>query len=145
MCAKPSPYQAIRFMLRSEHIFRGDRKDSTNPFRWSYVQINLPGSPDYDPSLPWVAKMRSDGSLAREFYIYVDDVRITAPSEEEIWEAIRRFSSIISYLGIQGAARKRRSPTTRPGTWAGSMVYIDNKHIGVYIDQIKEDKTKGHI
>ena len=119
--------------------------DKSNPFYWSHIQLNLPGSPNYDPSLPWVAKMRADGSLASEIYIYVDDVRITASSEEEIWKAIRRFASIISYLGIQDAARKRRPPTTRPGAWAGSMVYIDNQHVGVYIDQNKWEKTKGHI
>ena len=83
MGAKPSPYQAIRFMIWAEHIVRGDRMDKANPFHWSHVQLNLPGSLDYDPSLPWVAKRREDGSLASEFYIYVDDVRITASSEEE--------------------------------------------------------------
>ena len=56
--------------------------DKAHPFHWSHVQLNLPGSLDYDPSLPWVAKRREDGSLASEFYIYVDDVRITASSEE---------------------------------------------------------------
>ena len=145
MGAKPSPYQAIRFMLWAEHIVRGDRFDSSNPFRWSYIKLNMPGSNDYDPSVPWLAKVRSDGCLASEFYIYVDDVRITGPSEDEIWKAIRRFSSMISYLGIQDAARKRRPPTTRPGAWAGSMVYVDSKHVGVYIDQTKWTKTKEHI
>ena len=115
MGVNPSPHQAIRFMLWAEHIVRGDGTDSSNPFRWNHIQLNLSGSKDYDPSLPWLAKVRSDGCLASEFYIYVDDVIITGPSEEEIWSAIRRFAIIISYLGIQDAARKRRSLNLSPG------------------------------
>ena len=82
---------------------------------------------------------------ACDFYIYVDDVRITSPSEEEIWHAIRKISSIFGHLGIQDAARKRRPPTTRPGAWAGSMVYADPNNIGVYIDHEKWRKTKDHL
>lgn len=89
---------------------------------------------DYDPSLPWLAKIRIDGELVCEFYIYVDDVRVTAPTEEEMWKAIRVISSKLSYLGIQDAARKRRPPSRRPDEWAGSMIYLDDDHVGVYID-----------
>lgn len=115
MDAKPSPYQAIRSMLWSEDIVRGDPSSLSNPSKWSHVRLNLPGQANYDPTLPCVAKMRKDGAIACDFYIYVDDVRITGPSEEEIWRAVRKISSIFSYLGIQDAARKRRPPTTRPG------------------------------
>ena len=71
-------------MLWAEHIVRGNRKEPSNPFRSSHIRLNLPGSKHYDPVLPWVSKVRSDGSLACEFYIYVDDVRVTGSSEEEI-------------------------------------------------------------
>ena len=143
--AKPSPYQAIRFMMWAEHMVRGDRRDPNNPFRWSHSTVNLPGSKVYDPSLPWISKLRPDGTLASKFYIYVDDVRVTGPSEEDIWRALRKFSSTISYLGIQDAARKRRPPTTRPGAWAGSMIYIDENNVGVYVDQSKWEKTQNNI
>ena len=145
MGTKPSPYQAIRFMMWAEHMVRGDRRDPNNPFRWSHIRVNLPGSKYYDPSLPWMSKLRPDGTLASEFYTYVDDVRVTGPSEEGIWMAIRKFSSIISYLGIQDAARKRRPPTTRPGAWAGSMIYVDENNVGVYVDQSKWEKSQNNI
>ena len=58
MGVKPSPYQAIRSMLWSEDIVRGNKSHPNNPFRWSYVRLNLPGSEDYHPSLPWVSKLR---------------------------------------------------------------------------------------
>ena len=145
MGAKPSPYQAIRSMLWSEDIVRGDRNHPSNPFRWSHISLNLPGSGSYDPTRPWVAKTRADGAIACDFYIYVDDVRITGPSEDEIWNAIRKISSIFGYLGIQDAARKRRPPTTRPGAWAGSMIYVDPNNIGVYVDHDKWQKTKDHL
>ena len=145
MGAKPSPYQAIRSMLWAEDIIRGDRQDQSNPFRWDSIQLNLPGDRNYNPALPWVAKLRRDGELATDFYIYVDDVRVTAPSEADMWEAIRVISSKLSYLGIQDATRKRRPPSRRPGAWAGSMVYLDDKYIGVYIDHAKWVKTKTHL
>ena len=137
MGVKPSPYQSIKAMLWAEDFVRGNRRSGSNPFRWDYVKINLPGSKDYDPTSPWVAKMRADGSLATEFFVYVDDVRVTGGSEEEVWEAIRRLCSIFGYLGIQDAARKRRNPSTRPGAWAGSMVYLEEGCVGVYVDQKK--------
>lgn len=121
------------------------RHDVKNPFQWEYVRFNLPGTPDYDPILPWVAKIRVDGTLATEFFIYVDDERITALGEDEVWEVIRRISSIAGYLGIQDAARKRCAPSVHAGTWAGSMVYIDGQYVGTYIDQAKWDKAKSHL
>ena len=145
MGAKPSPYQAIRAMLWAEDVVRGDRLDERNPFRWKYVNLNLPGSSTYNPSIPWVAKMRAEGTIACDFFIYVDDVRITGSSEADIWNAIHKISSLFGYLGIQDAPRKRRPPTTKPGAWAGSMVYVSEQHIGVYIDHKKWQKTKEHL
>jgi hypothetical protein len=51
MGLKPSPYMAIRFYYITEEFCRGDRKLKTNPLRWDYVRLNLPGDPLYDPSL----------------------------------------------------------------------------------------------
>lgn len=132
-------------MLLAEHMVRKDQRDPSNPFKRSHVRLNLSVLDNYDPTLPWISKVRPDGTLASEFYIYVDEVRVTGPSEEDIWRAIRKFSSMISYLGIQDAARKRRPPTTRPGAWAGSRVYVDECNIGVYIEQSKWEKTKNNI
>lgn len=145
MGAKASPYQSIRAMLYAEDFITGDRHSASNPFRWSHVRLNLPGSRDYDPIIPSVAKIRSDNSLATDFYIYVDDVRITGGSEEAVREAIRRLSSILTYLGIHDAPRKRRPPTPRPGAWASSMVCLGEGCVGVCVNQKNWDKTNTHI
>ena len=62
---------------------RGARWDSENVFRWHRVVINLPGMNTYDPSKPWVYKVRQDGTMAADLFFYIDDGRPTAPSA---WE-----------------------------------------------------------
>jgi hypothetical protein len=48
---------------------------------------NLPGDEDYDPTLPWIAKMRHDRMVAADVHIYVDDCCITAPTQDLAWLA----------------------------------------------------------
>ena len=61
----------------------GDPTDPKNVFRWETVIVNLPGNPQYDPSKPRVYKVRADGTIASDIVCYVDDNRVTAPTEEE--------------------------------------------------------------
>ena len=75
-----SPYRSIQMLTHVKYLVYGDRGDPSNPFRWHAVRLNLPGSKDYDPSLPWVSKVRLDGLVACEVYFYVDDGRITGPT-----------------------------------------------------------------
>jgi hypothetical protein len=59
--------------------------------------LNLPGSQDYDPRLPWVSKIRvADGKIAPDIFIYVDDARVTGPSEEDCWKATRQAASVVN-------------------------------------------------
>lgn len=115
MRARSSPYQAIRAMLWAENIIRGDRWDSQNPFSWSQIRLNLPGSSSYDPRLPWVSKVRDDGTIATDFLTYVDDIRVGGKGENRVWQGIRKISALATYLGIQDANRKRRPPDKRSG------------------------------
>ena len=39
-------------------VFREARKDPTNVFHWDYVRLNLPGHDSYDPTLPWVSRVK---------------------------------------------------------------------------------------
>jgi hypothetical protein len=55
----------------------GNRSDSTNPFKWDQVVLNLPGTPKYDTSFPWVYKVRKDGQIASDVFLYVDDGQLT--------------------------------------------------------------------
>jgi hypothetical protein len=42
----------------------GDRQSEANPFRWDTVACNLPGTWEYDPTMPKLFKQRVDGSIA---------------------------------------------------------------------------------
>ena len=110
MGLRTAPYQAVQGMLWAQEMILGDRRNKSNVFQWEKVKLNLPGAEDYDPSEPWVCKVRMDGVLAADIHIYVDDIRTTASSERECWKASQRVSSVLAYLGIQDAARKRREP-----------------------------------
>ena len=64
-----SPYRSLQLVIVAKHVAYGDRNDDRNPFQWKMVRLNLPGSHDYDPSLPWVAKYRADGHVASDVYL----------------------------------------------------------------------------
>ena len=69
--------------------------------------MNLPGDESYTPKLPWVMKVRLNGNLASEVFIYVDDDQIISHSELVCWQAEKIFCSIFNSLGIQDASRMR--------------------------------------
>eukprot|EP00978_Attheya_sp_CCMP212_P033906 scaffold139357_cov37-Attheya_sp.AAC.1 len=102
-------------MAMAEEFIRGDRKDPHNIFRWDSVEFNLPGSDDYDPSMPWVYKVRlSDWKIAVDVFGFVDDFRQTGKSQKEAWLAGRQVASRSNHLGIQHAPRKRRDGSSTP-------------------------------
>ena len=81
---RPSPYFTTRSLKRVEIFLRGDRLEDRNVFRWESVVFNLPGDPSYTPTRPRVYRVRADGNtIAADLYIYIDDLRNTAPSEVE--------------------------------------------------------------
>ena len=144
MGLKDSPYRSLQLMIKAKFIAYGDREDESNPFKWHVVVLNLPGDKDYDPSLPWVMKVRRDGHLACEVYIYVDDGRFTGWSKLECWRAVRKFSSVLSWLGIQDAYRKRTEPLTTPGPWAGTVTSTKGEVVATVSGQ-KWAKTRDVI
>jgi hypothetical protein len=132
-------------MIRLKMEAYGDRLVRTNPFHWEKVVWNLPGSPGYRSDLPWVMKVRWDGHLAAEVYVYVDDGRPTAHSAELCWAAARAICSLCTRMGIQDAARKRTPPSWTTGPWAGTIVHTDNDELVGMVSQKKWDKTKALI
>jgi hypothetical protein len=146
MGLRSSPFQCVQAMGVAEEVIRGDPADPTNVFRWDSVELNLPGSDDYDPSRPWVAKYRmEDGRLAADLFIFVDDLRPTGPSHEDAWLAARRAASTLNYLGIQDAPRKRRGSSQSPGAWAGSVVKTGPDGTFVLTSQEKWDKARSLV
>jgi hypothetical protein len=85
MGLKPSPYQMTHAMMFAEDVIRGDPNGENNIFWWDDIRMNLPGHDEYGPSLPWVYKVRRDGTPASDFFFYVDDNQTTGSSEQETW------------------------------------------------------------
>jgi hypothetical protein len=90
-----------------------------------------------------VCKIRlSDGKIASDFIIYVDDVRTMGGSFQDCRAASRRAASLLNFLGIQDAPRKRRDPSLTPGSWSGSIVLSDGQSIDIIVAQERLDKAK---
>ena len=141
-----SPYQATQNAQRVKRIIFGDRLDPENIFGWVDVRINLPGDSDYDPSIPWISKVRESGDIAADVHPYVDDLRETAPTEEEAWLAASRMAKGAAYFGLQDAARKRRPPSKTPGAWAGAVVGSNQDgQVFKTVSQERWNKTRGHV
>ena len=60
--------------------------------------------------------------IAGDVESFVDDLRMSGHSVENIWQVSRQIAARVQYLGIQDAPRKRRPPSQRPGAWAGAMI-----------------------
>ena len=108
-----SPYQAVKCLHLAEEVVRGDRKNLNNVFRWDRARMNLPAAPGYNPALPWVSKVKDnpDGTvdIAADLFTFVDDLRPTGKDKAEAWRAGRRAASVLNWLGLQDAPRKRRT------------------------------------
>ena len=139
-----SPYRSLQLMIKAKHVSYGDRLQEGNPFGWEKVVLNLPGGVHYTTELPWVMKVRADGHLACELYIYVDDGRVTGWSRLECWRAVRRFCATCNSLGIQDAARKRTAPSLTPGPWAGTVTHTKTAVVAT-VSEVKWQKVKDLI
>ncbi len=104
--------------------------------------LNLPGSRGYRADLPWVMKIRADGFLAAEIFVYVDNGRVVANSPDLAWRAAWAYASCCARLGVQNASRKRTSPSETPGPWAGTVTHTDGGRVCGMVSQEKWEKTK---
>jgi hypothetical protein len=141
-----SPYQAVQTATRGKRIILGDHTNPYNPFRWDEVIINAPGCYEYNPTLPWIYKLRQeDGLIAADLHTYIDDNRATANSDDEAWMASSRIAKTCSWLGMQDAARKRRAPSMTPGAWAGTVIHTDGKKVEKMVSEERWEKTRSRI
>ena len=86
--------------LIAEEVIRGDRHDPSNPLQWNGIMLNLPGTRQYNPSIAWLSKRRTDGSLASDFVTFVDDLRLAAQGGKRVRELGHTVSTKQAYLGI---------------------------------------------
>ncbi len=142
MGLRDSLYRSLQWQARLKIEVYGDRRVRTNPFHWEKVVMNLPGSAGYSANLPWVMKVRWDGELAAEVFVYVDDGRPTGPTEYLAWQAARAYGAGCTRRGVQDASRKRTLPSQTPGPWAGTVTHTDRGRICGTVSQEKWEKTK---
>jgi hypothetical protein len=142
MGLKSSPYFAVQGTYFAEEVAQGDLGDPENPFHWASVRMNLPGSPAYQPNLPWVSRLTCSGKLAGGHERYVDDIRTVGRSMEHSWQLGHRLATTFAYLGLQIALRKFRPPTQHPGPWAGTIAFSTPLGVGVTCAADKWDKAQ---
>ena len=145
MGLRDSPYRSLQLMTKAKYAAYGNRRCPKNPFRWEKVILNLPGAKDYDPTLPWVCKLRSDGKIACDKYIYIDDGRLTGPTKLEAWLAARRVCSVLGYFGIQEAPRKRYEPLQEPSAWAGTVTKTSGGAVVATVTKEKWAKSQSMV
>ena len=118
MGLKSSPFVCTQTFAWSEEIIVGDHMEICNLFYWDKVILNLPGTLEYDPTMPRVYRWNSrEKCMACFFGTEIDDIRTSGPTEAA---TSHRVASRIEYLGQQDTARKRGQPDQQPRAWAGA-------------------------
>ena len=90
-------------------------------------------------------RIRIEGIIASDLFIYIDDLRITGPTETECWEGAHQVYCQLTWLGLQDAPWKKNYATQTPHAWAGSIVHSDNGEVTVLVSEEKWGKTKRWI
>ena len=138
MGMRPSPWVTIRLLMWMMEVVVGDRKETSNPFRWDCIRLNLPGDENYDSTMPRVYKWNElSNAIACECKFFCDDFRIIGPTFKATREATHQLETTMAYLGVQDATRKRRQITQTPGEWTGSIV-LSVQDIGVFVTVSKK-------
>lgn len=71
---RTSPYIAGVGQQRILELAKGPPHHAASPFAYKKVILNLPTSPQWDPSLPQVMRITKEGELAPAEVNYVDDI-----------------------------------------------------------------------
>ena len=111
----PSPFVAIQYLYLALKFGLGNQRDLGNPMRWDRLCLNLPGDPIFDPSPPFVMKWNDlVNRITGDVESFVDDLRTSSHSVENVWQGSRQIAARVQYLGIQDAPRKRRPLRNAP-------------------------------
>ena len=102
MGLRDSPYCSLQWQARLKLEVYGDCRALANPFHWDRVVFNQPGSKGYRADLPWVMKIRWDGELAAEVFVYVDDGIFIGKSDDQLTSIITELQNIGLKIEDQG-------------------------------------------
>ena len=143
MGVRPSPFVAIQYLYLALEFAVGNRRTKGNHMRWDRLRLNLPGDRHFDPSLPLVMKWNASVErIAGDVEGFVDDLRSSGHSIENVWQVSRQLASRVQYQGIQDAPRKRRPPSQNPGAWAGAMLSASPDKVSKSVSTAKWAKGK---
>ncbi len=136
------PYRSLQWQVRLKLQVYGNRQVLSNPFHWDHVKFNLPGARGYRSDLPWVMKIRTNGILAAEIFVYVDNGRAIRATADLAWQAARAYADGCARLGVQDASRKWTSASRTPGPWAGTVTHTDRDQVCGMVSQEKWEKAQ---
>ena len=95
--------------------------------------------------MPRVYKWSSiSNSIAAGFKTFVDDLRAIGATNEIIYAAVHRLETILSYLGMQDATRKRRPNTRTPGEWTGCITHAI-PDVGLFVTVLEKKWIKAKV
>lgn len=146
MGLKSSPHGCVLMQSLGEERFRGNPEDPANPFYFDEVRLNLPGDANYDPRRPKVCKYNTEtGRIAGDVGTYVDNLRPVGSSRMHCSAVAHRISTVMCFLGIQDALRKRSAPSRRAGAWSSSVIHTDQGQLTVSVTQEKWDRARSYL
>jgi hypothetical protein len=121
---RASPYIACQGQSRVLEWAMKNPQDSTSPFQWHKVVLNLATENNWDPSLPRVMLIRKDGELAVRLVDYVDYIH-PCTRGINVSNAVKTdhfLKSRMNSVANQASEEKYRKPTTSPGAWKGEIM-----------------------
>jgi hypothetical protein len=121
MGERHSPYQATQTGRRLKRAALGQPSDPQNIFAWERVELNLPGTPGYQPGRPWISKRRNNGHIAVAIHNYIDDGRATPPTQTIVGKlaAGKQNSAAImaARMPLENGANRARPREPGRGRW----------------------------
>ena len=103
------PWVTTRLFAWAMNIIKGDRNSSDNPFHWSQVILNCPGSAIYDTSIPIVYKWNQElGCIDGDCKTFVDNLRYIGTTRKILCVITHQVEYMMRYLGLQEATRNKR-------------------------------------
>ena len=84
----------MKFYYWAEEVARGDPCNLDNTLCYDDVIINSPGTPSFNPALPYVYKWDTINKIiVGEILAFVDNLRAIGFSWEAAWAIVRQIAS----------------------------------------------------